>query len=101
MITRINRAEPRIQLTVDWGSSQPLGAILLHMKRVGDVQDFAIYAPLEVAGSNLTFQFDELLFSKKQGRYKGKLLAGITKIADVYLEYRDIPALLDSENISV
>lgn len=98
---RVNRAEPRIQITLATCGVRPVGVTNLYMKRVGDVQDFAVYAPLEILGDVYTFQFDELLFSKLQGRYEGRLFIGATKVATVFLEYKDITKVVAMENISV
>lgn len=100
-MVRINRAEPRIQMTLDACGAIPIGIANLYMRRVGDEQDFAIYAPIEISGTTYVFQFDELLFSKLQGRYKGRLLIGVVEAATIYLEYRDTLKVVDLENISV
>lgn len=94
----INRENPRLRVVMDWGSSRPLGMIALFVRRVGDVADFAAYPPIEENGSELLFQFDELLFVRRQGRYVGRLLVGATHFVDIELEYRDRVQVLAVEN---
>lgn len=94
----INRRSPRVRLTMEWGSSRPLGLIGLYMRRVGDPEEFAVYTPIQEDGAELLFQFDELLFVRPQGRYVGRLLVGATYYASIQIEYRDAVHVLAVEN---
>jgi hypothetical protein len=98
---RISRCEPRITITMSWGCDAPLGAINLYMKRVGEPQDFAVYPPIDIRGSVLTFQFDELLFQKLQGRYEGRLVVGTQEYKRLHFEYRDNVEVLNVESANV
>jgi hypothetical protein len=97
----ISRESPRIRMTVDWGEGRPLGAIGLYVKRIGEPQEFAVYPPLDEKGGILEFQFDELLFVKKKGRFLGDLKIGANSYGKVELEYRDDIKILNVENTNV
>lgn len=98
---RISRCEPRVTITMSWGCDAPPGQINLYMKRVGDPAEFAVYPPIDIRGSVLTFQFDELLFQKLQGRYEGRLVVGVQEYSRLHFEYRDEVKVLDVENSNV
>lgn len=98
---RISRCEPRITITMSWGCDAPPGEINLYMKRVGEPQEFAVYPPIDMQGGILTFQFDELLFQKLQGRYEGRLVVGARTYSTLHFEYRDVVKVLDVENANV
>lgn len=97
-IKTITRDSPRITILMQWADIPPQGEILLYMKRVGEPADFAVYPPLEVKGSELTFMFDDLLFIKKQGRYEGRLVIGAGEYGRIQVEYTDITHILGVEN---
>jgi hypothetical protein len=99
MYVRISRCEPRIKVTMKWGCDVPQGQIALYMKRVGEPVEFASYAPIDIQGSQLTFQFDELLFSKKQGRYEGRLMVGVDLKATLHFEYRDNSSVMEVQSV--
>ena len=94
MIVRISRCEPRITVTMGWGCDPPMGQMALYMSRVGDPVEFAMYPPIDVQGSILTFEFDELLFMRPQGRYAGRLVVGAQEYANLHFEYRDVTKVL-------
>lgn len=94
----INRDAPRVQVSVDWGTGRPAGDIVLLMRRVGDPENFAAYAPIEEYGGNITFQFDELLFVRPQGRYRGTLVVGALEYTQIDVEYSDKIKVVSVEN---
>lgn len=78
MILHVDQNSPRIKVVMKWGAGEPAGEILLYLKRAGDAAEFAVYTPIEVLGSSVTFQFDDILWVQKQGRYVGRLnIAGL------------------------
>lgn len=96
-IVHVSRDSPRITVTMKWSDIQPQGQILLYMKRVGERAEFAAYPPLGVNGSELLFEFDDLLFVKKQGRYEGRLMIGPTDYGRVQVQYEDNTRILAVE----
>lgn len=100
-VSKVNRNSPRIYVTMQWADSEPEGEITLWVKRVGDTEEFAYYPALEVWGGRVTFQFDELLFSKLPGRYVGRLLVAGNYKATVEIEYVSADKLLSVENANV
>lgn len=98
MIVRISPCSPRVAITMGWGCDVPQGEIALYMKRVGDLAEFAMYPPIEVAGNVLTFEFDDLLFTKLQGRYAGRLVVGAQEYANLHFEYRDTATVIGVES---
>lgn len=96
----VTREAPRIYVNMEWEET-PEGEISLWMKRAGDPTEFAYYPALEVWGNRLTFQFDDILFSKPPGRYVCRLLvAGVHK-ANVEIEYRSTTKVVSVENANV
>lgn len=93
-IHTISRDNPRITIVIHWGDVPPKGEILLYMRRVGEPAEFAVYPPLTENGGELTFQFDELLFVKKQGRYEGRLVIGAGEFGRIQVEYADTTYIL-------
>jgi hypothetical protein len=57
------------------------------MKRAGDATEFASYAPLDIQGSILTFEFDDLLWAQPYGRFVGRLVVGTQEIQCLSFEY--------------
>lgn len=96
-IQYINRDSPRVTIVMQWGNVAPQGEILLYVRRVGDPAEFAVYPPIAVSGSELLFQFDDLLFIRKQGRYEGRLVIGASNYGSVQLEYSDPTRILSVE----
>lgn len=99
MYPLISPCSPRVVVTMDWGCDAPMGEIGLYMQRVGEPVAFAVYAPIDIMGSQLTFQFDDLLFSKKQGRYEGKLMVGTEIKATLKFEYRDVSSAISVRSV--
>lgn len=99
MYTAISRCAPRIMVTMGWGCDVPQGEIGLYMKRTGEPVEFAVYSPIEIEGSQLTFQFDDLLFSKKKGVYEGRLMVGATQRGKLHFMYTDDTQVLGVENV--
>lgn len=95
---RISPCQPRVTVTMGWGCDAPEGEIALYMKRVGDPTEFASYPPISVEGSKLLFQFDDLLFTREQGRYEGRLVVGAREYARLQFEYRDTVSVIAVEN---
>lgn len=93
----ISRDNPRIIIVMQWSDIPPPGEILLYMKRMGEPAEFAAYPPLQVKGSELTFQFDDLLFIKKQGRYEGRLVIGAGEYGRIQVQYSDPTHILTVE----
>lgn len=83
---QISRCAPRVKVTMGWGCDEPLGSITMYMKRVGEPAEFAAYPPISVEGSELLFQFDELLFSRLPGRYEGRLTVGAREYKRLHFE---------------
>lgn len=100
-VVRISRARPRIKLTIQWGFDEPQGQILLFMKRVGDQLEFAAYPPIEVNGGEVLFEFDDMLFARKYGRYEGRFTVGGVDRTRIHLEYVSDEKILSAENASV
>lgn len=96
-IVSITRDSPQLQTVMQWGSQKPPGEILLRVRRVGDRADFAMYPPLQEKGSVLLFQFDELLFQQKQGRFQGRLFIGPEYFGEIQFEYSDTASLVTVE----
>lgn len=99
MYVHISRCKPRVTVTMGWGCDAPQGEIGLYMKRVGEPVEFAVYAPIEIMGSQLTFQFDELLFTKKQGIYEGRLMVGADTRAKLHFAYRDEDTVVEVRSV--
>lgn len=100
-IVRISKARPRVKITVRWGFGEPQGEILLFLRRAGDNLEFAAYPPLEVNGGELLFQFDDMLFARKYGRYEGRFTVGGRTRTTIHLEYVDDERIISAENASV
>lgn len=96
-IIKVSRDSPRLTITMRWADNPPQGQILLYMKRIGEPAEFAAYPPLAVNGSELLFQFDDLLFVKLQGRYEGRLVIGAAEYGRVQVEYTDTTQILTVE----
>lgn len=94
----ISRCQPRAVVNMNWGCEEPEGQITLFVKRMGDEEEFAFYPALEVTGGRIVFQFDELLFARKPGRFEGRLLLAGNEQARVQLEYVDDRGLINAEN---
>lgn len=99
MYVRISPCSPRITVTMNWGCDAPEGEIGLYMKRAGEPVEFAVYAPIEIQGSQLTFQFDDLLFSKKQGIYQGRLMVGVDLYGTLHFNYRNDSTVVEVRNV--
>lgn len=86
---RIGRCSPRVSINMAHGCDGVIGEVALFMKRVGEPDEFAVYAPLELTGTLMLFQFDDLLFDRAEGRYEGRLsIAGIDR-GVFQFEYRE------------
>lgn len=101
MILHVDQLHPRIVVTMKWGAGQPAGEILLYMKRAGDAAEFAVFTPIQVAGWNVTFQFDDILWVQPQGRYVGRLTVGDLTMAVLDIEWTDKTVMLNAENPNV
>lgn len=100
-LTAISPCNPRVQVTMTWGCSAPLGQIAMYMRRVGEPGEFAAYPPIDIQGDVLTFQFDDLLFNKEQGRYRGRIVVGAKDFGVVDFDYLNQSAIVAVENVSV
>jgi hypothetical protein len=99
-VPKVDRNNPRIYVNMQW-AEEPAGVITLWVRRMGEPDEFAYYPALEVWGGRITFQFDELVFEKLPGRFKGRLLvAGIHK-ADIEFDYVSADKVLSVENTNV
>lgn len=100
-VIRISKCAPRVTVTMQWDcEGQPLGAIALYMRRVGEPMEFAAYPPIQVTGGQMLFQFDDLLFSKEPGRYEGRLKVAGQEYATIHFEYYNSYKLVSAENVS-
>lgn len=90
---RVSRYRPRIKIRISGMCGvSPTGEeeTLLYLARVGEAEgEFAAYAPIERSGEYLTFQFDELLFVKKSGRYTGRLVVDGNDCTTIRLQYEN------------
>lgn len=96
----IDRNNPRIHVYMQW-AEPPEGEITLWVKRVGDTTEFAYYPALEVWGNRVTFQFDELIFSREPGRFSGRLLVAGNEKATIEFQYVAANVVLNVENANV
>lgn len=90
---RISRKRPKIRVQIG-GTCGPIGQedqeTLLYLSRVGSSEgEFAAYPPIEVNGQYYTFQFDDLLFDRKGGRYKGRLVVNGEACTTISLQYEE------------
>lgn len=95
MYVKVNRANPRISVTMDFGTEGQRGTIEMYVRRVGEPAEFAVYEPIEVTGSVALFQFDELLFTKQQGRYEGRLVVGADGYGCFHFIYDDAHGIVN------
>lgn len=100
-VVRISKGRPRIKLTIQWGYDEPQGQLLLFLRRAGDELEFAAYPPLEVNGGEITWQFDDMLFARKYGRYDGRFTVGGIDRTTLSLEYVSDEKIISAENASV
>lgn len=85
----VNRASPRLVVTVHFGTQGQQGTMELYVQRVGEPAEFAVYEPIQVTGGTAIFQFDELLFTKEQGRFEGRLVVGVEPFGCFQFVYDD------------
>ena len=98
-VVRVSPSKPRIKITLSWGCDASDGQILLYMKRTGDATEFAAYAPLDIQGSILTFEFDELLWVQPYGRFTGRLVVGTQEIQCLSFEYSGDITVMGVQNV--
>ena len=100
--TPISRCSPRVKVVKQWECVTPdIQPINLYLQRVGEPQEFAVYSPIDVQGGVMLFQFDELLFSKPEGRYKARLVIGSKEVDTLYFTYTNLcaPAYMESVDV--
>ncbi len=97
----ITYESPRVTVTMTWGSIVPEGEYRLFMRRVGEIEEFAYYPAIQVAGGEITFQFDNLLFSKGTGRYEGRLVVNLQEYVRMQFDYQASNKLVSVENLNV
>lgn len=97
-LLKIARNNARIKLYMSWSDPKPQGEIRLYIRRFGDASDFAYYIPLSEKGGELSFEFDELLFSRPEGRYRGMLKVGNSEYAYIQLQYVNGTKLVGASN---
>jgi hypothetical protein len=71
-----------------------VGETALYIKRVGDVEEYAKYYPFEERTNQLTFAFDDVLFSRVGGRFVGRLVYKGVTIQTVEFVYDSVPVTL-------
>lgn len=97
MIIKVSKENPRIRVNMSF-ASEPEGGISLYMKRAGEAAEFAVYFPLEVKGGEVTFQLDDLVWVRTQGRYVGRLTVGEITYGTLDIEWKDQTVMLSAEN---
>lgn len=100
MLANVNRKKPRLEITINWDGQQPLGQSFLFVSRVGG-PEFAVYEPIEVQGGNYVFQFDDLLFAHREGRYMGRFVVGVVDYAMIEFDYFTHAEILEVRNADV
>lgn len=98
---RITQESPRIVVTMSWGADIPEGEFRLYVRRYGENEDFAYYPAIDIAGGEITFQLDNLLFDKGVGRYEGRLIINTEVYATLQIDYRNSNTLVSVENPNV
>lgn len=97
----VTQLAPRIKLAMAWATGVPDGELRLYVRRMGEVDEFAYYPALEVAGGEITFQVDSLLFYKGVGRYEGRLVVNNVEYAKIQIDYRNVDKFVSVENPNV
>lgn len=96
----VSTASPRLVVpayastVVDWATSE------LWVRRAGKWEDTAIYTPISVAGNELTYQFDDLVFAGSLGRYYGVVRRTGVPVGFVEFTYSDEPAPPQDQRVS-
>lgn len=94
----VTQLAPRIKLAMAWANGVPDGEVRLYVRRIGEVDEFAYYPALEVAGGELTFQVDNLLFAKGIGRYEARLVVSNIEYTKIQIDYRNTDKFVSVEN---
>lgn len=99
--TIVTQESPRVVVTMSWGGEMPEGEYRLYMRRVGETDEFAYYPAIQVAGGEITFQFDSLVFDKGTGRYEGRLVVNSVEYAKMQFDYQASNKIVCVENPNV
>jgi hypothetical protein len=86
---------------MSWGGPVPEGEFRLYVRRLGENEEFAYYPAIQIAGGEITFQVDDLLFEKGTGRYEGRLVVNNQEYAKVQINYKASNTLVAVENRNV
>lgn len=100
-VLQVSESSPRIIVRVRryTPTSTETGATGLYLSRAGTAGEFAFYEPLQILGEHYTFQFDDLLFTRDEGRYLGRIVIQGVDCGVVQLQLRKETKIIAGESI--